>query len=259
LGSGTTAPANADVKLGTWVQSVAASTGAVSGTSTTNDTTNGACSITAVFNFAAAASAYTINEVGLGTSSNTTGLRTHAAVSPGIPVASGQVVTVAYTFTESIPALITPVTVSMSAVNGFNVSGQLKVCGTYAVLFGNLSSGVAWTVPTSYRQLHCSATATGALLSAPTTFPAVNTALTETVLGTGNAVNYGTYTAGSFVQTANFVWTPSQPASTVANVNMIRLLVGTAGHGVYLLLNSAQTKANTNTLTITVQLSVARA
>jgi hypothetical protein len=258
-GTSATAPTNADTNLNANWGGTTTVTG--SGASSTNDTTNGACTHTVSFDFAAAASGVTLNEVALATAAtNIANIFTHALFPSPVTLNTGDVLRVAYTVTWSIPATVTAVPISLSAINGFNISGNMKVCGTFAQIFGAQNAAGSWTALPNNHYIFNAATAGGGsgLCSAPTTFPAVNTTLNATQIGSGVTGTLGSYTNGSFSRNQTFVWVPSNPTTTVSNVYGIAtgLNFSTA---TYILLNAAQTKANTNTLTVITNCTLARA
>src|SRR4029077_17682726 len=263
-GSGVTPPANTDTQLTAQLRSTNTFfTGGGTGTTigTVNDTVNGAATHTLVYEFAAESSSVTYNEIGLASSAGPTGgsLYTHSLLSSGVSLVSGDNLRLTYALTFSFPATVTPVTVSLSAINGFNISGQLKVVGTFANIFGLWSSASTLSGGQD-TVLRNSATGIGTLYSAPTTFPGVNTVLSGvTALGSNVTGSLGTYTAGSFTRTQQFIWVPSNPASTASNVAGFIIGTGSLTFALMLLLSSAQTKANTNTLTVNVSSSIARA
>lgn len=264
VGTGTTTPANTDIKLTTPSQSVnTLFTGG--GNTFSNDTTNGAWTGTWVFEFAAVGAGVTYNEAGLNSSSSTTsGLTSHLLFPASVTLNSGDNLRLTYSITYSMPCLVTPIAVSLAAVNGFNVSGNIKMVGPFANFFGTVSTAntavtTGGSGSTVDATLMFGTAATGSLGSAPTTFPTVNSALSFTNLGNGTTGSLATYTNGSFTRNQTISWTPSQPASTVSNVNNILLLRTTFNEGLLLVLTATQTKANTNTLAITLSCTMARA
>jgi hypothetical protein len=260
-GSGTTAPANTDTQLTTQLAGQNTTTLLGSGNGYSNDTTVGAWTGTWVYEFPAATSGITVNEIALAwTSTQGTGtnaITTHALTPSAVTLNTGDNLRLTYSVTLSIPSLVTPITVSLSAINGFNISGQLKVCGLYSSMFGTVASNASSTTAGAPNQGIGSGIYPGgsgscqaSLMTAPTSFPAVNTSPSETIISGSSSPNatYSTYTNGTFTRTATYVWNPSTPASTVT-VNTIRFafynLVGP-----YLILTTPQSKANTNTLTV---------
>lgn len=266
-GTGTATPLASDTNLGTPVTSTNTFTGSGSGYS--NDTVNGAWTTTYSFEFATEVTTISYTEVGL-SDQPSTGLRTHTLFPTAVVLNGGDNLRLVYSFTYSIPALVTPISISLAPVGGFDVSGNLKVAGTYSSIFGTVASTAvaAPSSPSNYLPaMLCGAPTISSeipfLLSAPTTFPAVNTSITETLItGATGTFAWFSYTNGSFQRSVTMTWVPSHPSGTVTNVNMIRMLgngTSTAGNaGLYLLLNTAQTKANTNTLTITLQTTLSR-
>jgi hypothetical protein len=262
VGSGTNAPAVTDTNLQTPLKgSNTYFTGG--GIQAVNDTVNGACAFTNVFEFAAEVGSVTYNEVGLSANPTpaTANCFTRALFGSPVSLTNGQNLRLTYTLNISQPATVTPITVSLAAVNGFNISGQLKAVGTFANLFGSAtSSSISWANDPYWR---CSASSSAAcqLCSAPTTFPTVNTNLGPTFITNAqvSSPSLSTYTNGSFTRSATYVWNPSTPPTTVSNVNGLLWSQSGFQSGVYLILTSAQTKANTNTLTVTLTSSVARA
>jgi hypothetical protein len=262
VGSGTTTPTNADTQLVTQVASTTTIARAFVGT--TKDTTNGYGTHTNVYDFAAAGSAQTLNEVGISASSSGANLNTRALFPSTVNLNTGDILRLTYVITFSIPALITPITVSLAAVNGFNISGQMKVVGAFSVgtfqqsIFGQINAGGSYAG--TDHLCRCAHTSiTGNLFSAPTTFPTVDVNPSVTAIA-GSQVSGTTaaYTTGSFTRTCPFVWSPSVPSTTVSNVNGIFMGSGTS-FGLMLILTSAQTKANTNTLTVNTSGTIARA
>jgi hypothetical protein len=264
-GTGSATPANSDIKL-TAATQLTSNVLTGSGNTFSNDTTNGAYTSTIVYEFPAVGSGVTLNEIGLVQSigSLTTGLSTHALLPSGVLLNAGDNLRLTYSFTYSFPCLITPITVSLAAVNGFNVSGTIKLCGLYANIFGTVGSSGFVFGGSNYYFPSVLFTGSGASsyigFMSNTAFPAVNTNFSETNLYTGGSSAAGTYTNGSLTRTATLTWTTIQPTSTQSGITMIRLLAHQGpGTGLYLLLTSAQTKANTNTLTITMPITMARA
>jgi hypothetical protein len=266
-GSGVTTPTNSDTQLTSQLKSTNTQfTGGGVGTTigTSNDTTNGAATHTNVFEFSAEVSSVTYNEIGLASTAGPTGgtLFTHSLLPSGVNLLSGDNLRLTYAITLSFPATVTPVTVTLAAINGFNISGQLKVVGTFASIFGNLPSSGGITASND-QYLRCALAAAGTLLSTPTVFPAVNTAISpQSPLGNGVTGSLGSYTTGSYTRTQQFIYVPSNPSTTVSNANGFIVNANTLGNGNYGLLHlmtSPQTKANTNTLTINFSSSIARA
>jgi hypothetical protein len=261
VGSGTTTPAFTDTALVTQVASTSTFTG--SGTSTVNDTVNGAVTMTQSWDFAAAGSAQSLNEVGLATAASGANLYTRSLFPSTISLSTGDVLRLAYSLTFSCPATVTPITVSQSAINGFNPSGQMKVCGVFQAatagnsLFGSiLAAGGAVNGTDLFWGFRGSQNAF--LVTAPSTFPAVNVdPTTSGSVGTSSS-SAGTYTNGSFTRTAQYIWNPSTPASTLSGITGIVFGLN-ASRGLFLLFTATQTKANTNTLTVNMQGTMARA
>jgi hypothetical protein len=258
IGSGTTTPTVSDTSLANQLKVTSTILG--SGNGTTNDTVNGAATHTKVYEFAAESATVTYNELGVG-SAQSTNLGTRALFPSGVVCNNGDNMRLTYSLTFSIPSIVSPVTISLSAVNGFNVSGTLKTVGTFQNLFAALAAGGGSSGGGTWPSLFNGSAGVGILGSAPTTFPTVNTALSYTSLGSNVTGSQGSYTNGTFTRNCTFQWVPSNPSATVSNVNDILICwTGAPGnHGHLLLLNSPQTKANTNTLTITLSSSVARA
>jgi hypothetical protein len=265
VGTGTTPPANGDTQLAAQTQTTSGLfTGG--GNTFSNDTVNGAWTGTWVYEFAAVGSGVTLNEAGLAVNAGPSGgLSTHALFPSGVVLNAGDNLRLTYSITYSIPSIVTPITVSLAAVNGFNVSGSMKTCGlfnTNSGIFGTITATDAVTTTGSglSQGQTCFGTAgTAALLSAPTSFPTVNTNPTATGLGTSIQGSQASYTNGSFTRNQTWTWVPSNPSSTVSNVNAIQFYDAVGGVGLYLILTSAQTKANTNTLAITMSCTMARA
>jgi hypothetical protein len=266
VGSGTNPPANTDTALQTGLKGTQTNfTGG--GIQAVNDTVNGAVAFTNVYEFAAEVGSVTYNELGIANSGSPTGgtQMTRALFGSPINLTSGQNLRLTYTLNISCPATVTSIPVSLAAVNGFNISGNMRLCGTFSVVFGSATSSAisgandgAWRCAMATASNHAAN-----FLSAPTTFPAVNTSLAGTLISSSGitAASQSTYTNGSFTRNCTYVWNPSTPPSTVSNIAGIFFTTSTANttQGVYLLLSSAQTKANTNTLTVTLSSSVARA
>lgn len=265
-GTGTTAPANSDTKLTTWsIATNSLFTGG--GNAQSNDTTNGAATWTFVYEFATAGSGVTYNEAGLSSvSGGASGLTTHLLFPSGVVLNAGDNLRLTYSLTFSIPCLITPITVSMAAVNGFNVSGSMKVTGPYANFFGTVNTGDTTTLTGGVGSVAQAVLTFGAgsgtpqLGSAPTTFATVNTNQSFTIISGATGTNsLASYTTGSLTRNQTFTWTTSQPSTTASNVNIINFTAGNINNGgLMLILTSTQTKANTNTLAITLSCTMAR-
>lgn len=257
-GTSATAPANTDTALNAfWA---ATNTLTNSGAGSTNDTVNGAVTHTQSFDFAAAGGSVGLNELGLAnTAANGVGLFTHALFPSQVNLNTGDVLRIPYSITFSIPATVTAISVSLAAVNGFNISGSMKVCSTFANLFGALNASGGTATSSTSQYLTVGSTSNGYICSAPTTFPTVNTGPSLTTIGISVAGSLGTYTNGSFTRNETYVWVPSNPASTVSNVNGIWTNCNSTITGLYLILTTAQTKANTNTLTVVTNATMARA
>lgn len=265
-GTGTTTPAVTDTTLTAQTQSTAnLFTGG--GNTYSQDTVAGTWTGTYVYEFPATGSGVTLNEIGLGNINSPTGatLSTHALFPTGVTLNAGDNLRLTYSTVISIPSLITAIPVSLAAVNGFNISGSIKVCSTFANLFGIVTaadSNTTANAPSGNFQGTLSFGITSAncqLCSAPTTFPAVNTALSGvTGLGISVTGSLGTYTAGSFTRTQSAIWVPSNPSTTVSNVNSIFLASQNNAAALLLILSAPQTKANTNTLTINYSITMAR-
>lgn len=269
IGTGLTTPANGDLALAAQTQSTnSLFTGG--GNAHSNDTVNGAWTATWVYEFTAVGATVTLNEAGLASTASGVatgnGLCTHVLFPSGILLNSGDNLRLTYSITYSVPSIVTPIPVSMAAVNGFNVSGSMKTCGVFNTssgIFGSITSTDTLTTtgsPFTQGQMCFSSGASAILQSAPTSFPAVNAnPATPTILGSSVNGSLASYTNGSLTRNETFSWVPSNPSSTVSNVNCIQFWNASGGPGLYLILTSPQTKANTNTLAITLSCTMARA
>jgi hypothetical protein len=248
-GTGTATPLVTDTALTTPVKTTNTWFN-TAGFTTTNDTVNGAATHTVTWDFSSETSTITYNECGCGFSGPNL-LATKALFPSGVSLNPGDNLRLTYALTFSVPATVTPVTVSLSPVGGFNASGQLKVCGQWGAegVFGSAPNGFP-SACDSNLYMNGSPSGAGQLCSGPTTFPTVNTQFTPTNIGSGSSPSLGTYTNGSFTRNQTFIWTPSQPTSTVSNVNGIGLCQDLPFCSVYLILTTAQTKANDHTLTM---------
>lgn len=262
LGSGTTPAAVTDTQLQTQTKST--TTPAPSGQATVSDTVNGYQTITGGYEFATETGSVTYNELGIGWNTTGTTLGTRALFPSAVNLTNGQNVRLLYTLVFSWPATVTPVTVSLAAINGFNISGSMKVCGTFNTLFGYTANNSSIQGGSGPLGLPTSNQSVGVLCSAPTTFPAVNTASPYTiVIGSSSvACSPASYTTGSFTRSGNYVFAPNNPTPASSTISMIAFLYtgdGLYNKGIYLILTTPQTKVNTNTLTITLSCSIARA
>lgn len=271
VGTGTTAPTNGDLALAAQTQNTnTLFTGG--GNTYSNDTVNGAWTATWVYEFTAVGAGVTLNEAGLSNTASgtaaTTGMCTRVLFASGVLLNSGDNLRLTYSITISIPSIVTPITVSMAAVNGFNISGSMKTLGlfngaTNAAIFGTVSasdSSVITTTPNTQGQIVFYTTGLAWMGSAPTTFSSVNASPTAlTTLGSQVTGSLGSYTNGSLTKNQTWTWITSNPSSTASNVNIITFMNGNGNAGLALILTSAQTKANTNTLAITLSCTMVRA
>jgi len=263
-GTSATAAANSDIKLGAYYQ-YGSTLFTGGGMGYVIDTTVvGGYTPTLIYELPAAAGAVTLNEMGCvwtGEGAANPNITTHVIFPSGVSLNAGDNIRITYTFTITIPSALTAITVSLAPVNGFNISGQIKWLGQFTNAFGTVSSGGGWSTATNFYGFTylVQANYPATMCSAPTAFPAINVTPSITSLANNSGGSTGTYTNGSFTRTFTSTWNPSTPSSTVNNVNGFALCAASAGANYpYLLLTSAQTKANTNTLSFSGSITCSR-
>ena len=224
------------------------------------DATTGNLVMTVRMRFAAATSTQTVREVAIGGTNCymavgawfQTARISRSALSSPIVLNIGDVLTMSYTMV--IPTLtITPQTVTLAAQNGMNLSGQLKLVGTYDNIRGGTVSA-SGSVSGSAVSSNTTTSHGGALFAARqwsmsdlTAFPALNTNTAATAYNIAEATSsaWGTYTANSFNRTISGQWSPG--ARTFRSLFLRR---ANSGAAYQLLLDSSQTQAADKTLVV---------
>ncbi len=192
-------------------------------------------------------------------------------VNPGatVTVGGGEELRVIFQLTVKIPKVA--VSVALSG-GGFDATGNIKVVGSPAVIFGGINpdgtqSG-ATTANTLPHILRGGGVATGGYLLSNSAFPADNTDITPTYAGVSQADSLTTSItqgdvvespSGTFTRITTLVWSFGRP---VASENDVRtIFLGTAlapTVGIQWLLNANQTKDPTKTLSATFSIAWTR-
>jgi hypothetical protein len=209
------------------------------------------------FVFPASGSAKNWNGIGISNSaSNLDPLFSKVILTGVVTVGGDRELRVIYRLTLRIPKNA----VSVSAVSGtFNGEGDLKVIGQYSSIFGGINSngtptgGTAGSVP---QILRGKGVARGYLLT-NSSFPADNTNLTPTYSGSdindslSTTSTLGTYTNGTYQRDITITWASGRPVLTTANIrSLIFCPQNVATSGLLYLLDNAQGKGNTNSLSV---------
>lgn len=208
------------------------------------------------FQFTAEVSNVNYNEVGfsnLGGSGDN--LFSRVVFPATVTVNTGEILRVVYQLRLSVGQTITSQAVSISG-GGFDGEGDIRVCGSFDQLFGTINSNGSETVNEASWIL--GRTGRPSYLLTNTAFPGVNTNITPTYVGTsqsdsasGNST--GTYTAGNFFKDLTYSWPPTTPANSVSTIRAISLS-GVTNCPLWIL-DSAQSKANTQTLSLVNRIS----
>lgn len=175
-----------------------------------------------------------------------------------VTVNTGEILRVVYQLRVSVAQTITSQAVAISG-GGFDGAGNIRVCGAFDQLFGTINSNGSETVNSASWLL--GRTGAAAYLLTNTAFPGVNTNITPAYVGSSQADSQssngsGTYTAGTFYKDLTYSWAPTVPANSVSNIRSISLS-GVTNCPLWIL-NSNQSKANTQTLSLVNRISWSR-
>lgn len=289
LGSGATAAAATDTALQSQHANPAPTntifTGPGANTTTSTDATiTGVVTHQKTFEFAAAGSTVSVNEVGVGWTESTASTLFSRFVLPAtFSLVAGQILRVVWRWSISIPQFVTGTNTNLVS-GAFDATGTaptrgLKVTGTVASLFGLLrvdgSSGPDTGVGSIFGIMSCNP---GSfpwgqihycnLSSNAGHYPAVGTVLPMTSLVqhattfTRNYVGAGAGVSPKYLDRV-FEFTPAQPAGTVADVNAFvfseQSNTGPVPRAaISILFDNPQTKANTHRLRFGIRTSWAR-
>jgi hypothetical protein len=255
---------------------------------TTNDTTSQAGpTFTRIYDFPAVSVSTNINEVviyGLGGGGNTQNL-SRFVFPTTITLVAGQFLRLTYSFKAYIDALLNPISVSLGASNGFNVTGQLKLVGTYQNIFGGMTSdgGLDYARTSSGPQpcggwlLNGRRLFTNFQGTAPTgtiaqmiptgvSFPSINSDLTgyskvgSTITQDTAGMVFGPYASGQGYQDITYLFAAANPISTTNIGGIIfsasRSTPTNAPFGWYLKFDNSQSKNASYSLAVNLRQSI---
>jgi hypothetical protein len=285
LGSSSTAAVVTDSGLGAAITNQ--DTGTITQSCTTvNDTTSQAGpAFTKIYDFPAAAS--TINNIneaviyGMGYGGHANNL-SRFVFPTTITLVAGQFLRLTYSFKAYIDALLNPISVSLGASNGFNVTGQLKLVGTYQNIFGGMGSNGNLTYPSAYypcggwllngRRLYNGynssyPTGTNAqMIPTGVNFPSINSDLTgyskvgSTITQDTAGMVFGSYSSGSGQQDITYLFAAANPISTT---NIGGIIFSSSGYapanlpsGWYLKFDNDQSKNASYSLAVNLRQSI---
>lgn len=238
---------------------------------TVNDTVTGSATHKRTYEFTAETGAVSYNEIGIGVLS-TGDLFSRVVLPSTLNLIAGDNLRVVYQLTISIPQVITPSAVSLTTT-GWDATGQLKVVGTFANIFGTMDSLGAFSGGLVSRALSgrggtSFGTNNNFNLLSTAAFPAVNAALWPLTVVSAQAAqvySIATYTAGSFIRDMTYTVPPASPVSSITNVRSVywtgspNAFVSSAqSAGLMLLLNADQPKSNEYRLSFTYRFTWAR-
>lgn len=154
-------------------------------------------------------------------------------------------------------------TITLSAQNGMNISGQLKLIGAKnSLLGGTVTSLSVTTLDVDYPLLFSTNHAPLGVLSTLTSF---STQDTNPIWGNTNLAQgaWSAYSNGTRYRDATFLWSSGSPSSDTAfrsillrSGNNTSIASGTVRGGYQLLLDNEMTKATTATLAVSLRFSV---
>jgi len=264
VGSGSTAATASDTALATQVRTD--STPYASGNAVTWSQSSGDVVYTIKEAFPAETGSVTYREAGIrlfGSNINGIGATSAArlinrVVFPAdVTLSSGESLILTIAVTVPTLAKTGGKTITISAQNGMNISGALRVTGTEARIVGGTvtGAGVA-TVDSNHVTLFSPNKSTQAILSTLTAFDTANTNPTWGTTGVLQGV-WQSYTNGNYYRDLGFTWGSGTPASnTDFRSILIRSGSVTNSGGYHLLLDNQQTKASTGTLSFSLRFSV---
>jgi hypothetical protein len=178
---------------------------------------------------------------------------------------AGDQIVATMTFTFSTLA-VNAQTVTLSAQNGVDISGSLKLIGTTnSIVGGTCTTGGVITADYSMPFLPVFVASTGMVLpsfglNTATSFPAYNTAASGMNANLAGTTAANAYTNGSFTRSITGTWGSGQPASDTAfrSIMLTNNTNSPGTNGYQLLLNAQQTKVSAgHVLTVTFQFSLA--
>lgn len=172
-------------------------------------------------------------------------------------LASGEVLILTIAVTVPTLAKTTGKTVTISAQNGMNISGELRcICSQAALVGGTVTGGGVRTRNTAFTMLFGSNKNNSGLLSTKTSFDALGT---DPSWGATNQVTafWSAYTAGQYSRDVVYTWASGTPAADTAfrSILMRPASSGTVG-GYQLLLDNEQTKAAVGALSFGLRFAV---
>lgn len=251
IGSDNTTPAAAQSLLGNQLNATGSFRDAVGANSITMNTSTGVVSFQRTFEFAPEVANVNYNEVGV---SNDPGLSislfSRALFGSTVTVLTGSNMRLTYILDVTIPLIVTPASVSVSA-GAFNGEGDIRLVGTQAGLFGTINQNGTAGTPGASPLLRGRVPATSDLVESAayllqnSAFPTVGSALVPTYCGTNasdsisNAAT-GTYTLSSYQKDLTFTFPTGRPVADVSNVRSI--LFGGTTAGIQWLLDANQQK-----------------
>jgi hypothetical protein len=286
-GTGTTVPVVTNTALQTFVKSNSGIVTSAGACGTTYDTNTGTAIHKRTFDFSAETGTVNYSEIGVrGGSGNgiSNTLWSRVVLPSPVSVGAGEFLRVAYELTQTMSILVTPKTLTLGTVNGFNGDGQLKVVGTFAKALGFVSStGDLNCFPQISGISGVNVNYAGALFTAfngeaptngigfrtlsDTGFPTVNTDFSGTSLGhMGGASRTWSALGASDFHRDLTITIPTTIPTTTQNIRSVMIgahnLTNSANainSGIMWLLDSAQQKAAGHQLNITFRLSWNRA
>lgn len=268
IGSGSTAASASDTALGAEIR--ADSTAFAGGNSVTWSQSSGDVVYTIKEQFPTETGSVTYREAGIkinstattgqninGLTGTSTRLINRVVFPSAVTLASGESLILTIGVTIPTLAKTTGKTITISAQNSVNISGQLRVISAEASLVGGTVTG-AGVVTANYDHTMLFGTNRGhqALLSTKTAFDAQGT---NANWGSTNAVSgvWASYTNGNYYRDLAFTWSSGTPA-TSTDFRSILMRPGAAGTmgGYHLLLDNQQTKAILGALSFALRFSV---
>jgi hypothetical protein len=269
VGSGSTAASAADTALGNAIRHD--STAFTAGNAVTWSQSTGDVVYTIKEQFPVETATVTYREAGIriatgGTNSerinsldiNSNRLINRVVFPANVTLVSGEVLILTLAVTVPTLAKTGGKTITISAQNGMNISGALRITGTEAAIVGGtVTGGGVVNRNTNLIMLWSPHQTLRGLLGTQTAFDTVNAnpswGSTNQVIGA-----WGSYTNGQYFRDATFTWSSGTPATNTDFRSILFRPSGTTSSygGYHLLLDNQQTKASAGALALSLRFSL---
>jgi len=185
-------------------------------------------------------------------------------VFPGaVTLSAGEALAIKIAITIQSCAGTNGTTITLSAQNGMNISGQLKLIGAKdSILGGTVTSLSATTLNTDYPLLFNTHLAPVGVLSTLTSFSTQDTNPTWGITNPAQGA-WSAYSNGTRYRDATFLWSSGSPSTDTAfrsillrSANQTTIVANTVRGGYQLLLDNEMTKATTATLALSLRFAI---